>query len=96
MTTAIEISTRGEDDEIVVAKLNRPAVRNAIDEQMVTEFHELCAQLESEPRILIIIGCTVDTPKGPRGIFASGADIAQLRERPVSYTHLTLPTTPYV
>lgn len=81
MTTAIEISTRGENDEIVVAKLNRPAVRNAIDEQMVTEFHELCAQLESDPRILIITGCTVDTPKGPRGIFASGADIAQLRER---------------
>lgn len=81
MTTAIEISTRGENDEIVVAKLNRPTVRNAIDEQMVTEFHELCAQLESDPRILIITGCTVDTPKGPRGIFASGADIAQLRER---------------
>lgn len=81
MTTAIEISTRGENDETVVAKLNRPAVRNAIDEQMVTEFHELCAQLESDPRILIITGCTVDTPKGPRGIFASGADIAQLRER---------------
>ena len=81
MTTAIEISTRGENDAIVVAKLNRPEVRNAIDEQMVTEFHELCAQLESEPRILIITGCTVETPKGPRGIFASGADIAQLRER---------------
>lgn len=81
MTTAIEISTRGENDEIVVAKLNRPAVRNAIDEQMVAEFHELCAQLESDPRILIITGCTVDTPKGSRGIFASGADIAQLRER---------------
>ena len=81
MTTAIEVSTRGEKDEIVVAKLNRPEVRNAIDEQMVAEFHELCAQLESDPRILIITGCTVDTPKGPRGIFASGADIAQLRER---------------
>ena len=81
MTTAIEISTRGERDDIVVAKLNRPEVRNAIDEQMVAEFHELCAQLESDPRILIITGCTVDTPKGPRGIFASGADIAQLRER---------------
>ncbi|OFK69603.1 enoyl-CoA hydratase/isomerase family protein [Corynebacterium sp. HMSC074A09] len=81
MTTAIEISTRGENDEIVVAKLNRPEVRNAIDEQMVAELHELCAQLESDPRILIITGCTVDTSKGPRGIFASGADIAQLRER---------------
>lgn len=65
----------------LVARLNRPEVRNAIDETMVAELHELCAHLERDPQILILTGTTMDTPKGPRGIFASGADIAQLRER---------------
>lgn len=78
MSTAIEVA---QEEDFVLARLNRPTVRNAIDEQMVAELHELCAGLEQEPQILIITGCTVDTPKGPRGIFASGADIAQLRER---------------
>ena len=78
MSTAIEIT---QEEGFVLARLNRPTVRNAIDEQMVAELHELCAQLEQEPQILIITGCTVETSKGPRGIFASGADIAQLRER---------------
>lgn len=61
----------------VHAVLDRPAVRNAIDAAMVEELHELCHQLENNPRILILSGTTV---KG-KGIFASGADIAQLRER---------------
>ncbi|QNE88567.1 enoyl-CoA hydratase/isomerase family protein [Corynebacterium incognita] len=81
---AIDVTTvtLGEGEEqAVVATLNRPEVRNAIDEYMVAELHELCAQLEREPRILIITGCVAETSKGPRGIFASGADIAQLRER---------------
>ena len=53
--------------------LNRPTVKNAIDQSMVDELHDVCAQLESEPRILIL--------SGDGGVFASGADIAQLRER---------------
>ncbi|MFJ6313089.1 enoyl-CoA hydratase/isomerase family protein [Pseudarthrobacter oxydans] len=57
----------------VVVLLNRPEVRNAIDQQMVDELHVVCAALEQDPRVLIIAG--VD------GVFASGADIAQLRER---------------
>lgn len=56
-----------------VVRLNRPEVRNAIDQQMVDELHEVCAALEQEPKILIIAGTN--------GVFASGADIAQLRER---------------
>ncbi|MES1212046.1 MAG: enoyl-CoA hydratase/isomerase family protein [Leifsonia sp.] len=63
--------TRGDDR--VVVRLNRPEVRNAIDQRMVDELHEVCAELEAEPRILIITGSD--------GIFASGADIAELRER---------------
>ncbi|PTT69646.1 enoyl-CoA hydratase/isomerase family protein [Arthrobacter sp. HMWF013] len=57
----------------VVVLLNRPEVRNAIDQQMVDELHVVCAALEQNPKVLIIAG--VD------GVFASGADIAQLRER---------------
>lgn len=56
-----------------VVRLNRPEVRNAIDQQMVDELHEVCVALEQEPKILIIAGTN--------GVFASGADIAQLRER---------------
>lgn len=57
----------------VVATLNRPDVRNAIDQAMVDELHALCEEIEREPRALILIGTD--------GVFASGADIGQLRER---------------
>ncbi|MFW0111324.1 enoyl-CoA hydratase/isomerase family protein [Rothia sp. CCM 9416] len=57
--------------------MNRPQVHNAIDATMVAELHEVCAYLENTPKILILTGCQVEG----RGIFASGADIAQLRER---------------
>lgn len=76
-----ETLTITREDGYVVAQLNRPEVRNAIDATMVDELHDLCEQLEREPQILIITGCDVETSKGVRGIFASGADIAQLRER---------------
>ena len=54
-------------------RLNRPAVKNAIDRAMVDELHAVCTQLEADPRILIV--------SGGDGVFASGADIAELRER---------------
>jgi enoyl-CoA hydratase len=54
-------------------QLHRPEVRNAIDQQMVDELHEVCADLERNPRVLVL--------SGTGGVFASGADIAQLRER---------------
>ena len=57
----------------VVVQLNRPEVRNAIDQQMVDELHLVCAALEKNPRVLIIMGA--------EGVFASGADISQLRDR---------------
>ncbi|MCA4133121.1 enoyl-CoA hydratase/isomerase family protein [Arthrobacter sp. M4] len=62
-----------EADDRVTVTLNRPEVRNAIDQQMVDELHRVCGELEREPKILIITGGD--------GVFASGADIAQLRER---------------
>ncbi|MDL9980177.1 enoyl-CoA hydratase/isomerase family protein [Microbacterium sp. ASV49] len=57
----------------VVATLDRPETRNAIDQELVDALHALCARLEDEPRILILTGAG--------GVFASGADIAQLRDR---------------
>lgn len=57
----------------VVLTLDRPEVRNAIDQQMVDELHVACAALEQEPKVALLIG--------GGGTFAAGADIAQLRER---------------
>lgn len=70
MTSALMIT---DGDDRVVVELHRPEVRNAIDRQMVDELHAVCASLEQAPRILILIGSD--------GVFASGADIAELRER---------------
>jgi enoyl-CoA hydratase len=66
-----------EREDRVHLILNRPEVRNAIDQAMVDELHLVCAVLEREPRILILSGTEVNG----KGIFASGADISQLRER---------------
>ena len=66
-----------EGTDRVAVQLDRPEVRNAIDSVMVDELHAVCAALERHPRILILSG----TEAGGKGVFASGADIAQLRER---------------
>ena len=62
-----------EGPDRVIARLNRPQVRNAIDQQMVDELHELCASLERTPKILLIAGSG--------GSFAAGADIGALLSR---------------
>lgn len=59
--------------EVCLIRLSRPEVKNAIDQTMVDELHSVCAYLEENPQTAIIAGTD--------GIFASGADIAQLRER---------------
>lgn len=63
------------------ATLDRPAVRNAIDQAMVDELHAVCAHLEAHPKVLILSGTPADPASATKGVFASGADIAQLRER---------------
>lgn len=60
-------------DDRVVATLNRPHKRNAIDQATIDALHVLCAELEAVPRPLILTGAD--------GVFAAGADIAELRER---------------
>ncbi|PRA79430.1 enoyl-CoA hydratase/isomerase family protein [Microbacterium sp. MYb66] len=62
-----------ERDDRVVAALDRPEKRNAIDQETIDALHELCASLEQHPRVLILTGTD--------GVFAAGADIAQLRDR---------------
>lgn len=62
-----------ERDTHVLATLDRPEKRNAIDQELVDALHALCARLEVERRTLVITGAG--------GSFAAGADIAQLRER---------------
>jgi enoyl-CoA hydratase len=70
MAESIRIQRR---DDRVIATLDRPEVRNAIDQETIDQLHALCRELESDPRVLILTGS--------RGVFASGADIAQLRDR---------------
>lgn len=62
-----------ERDDRLVATLDHKPTRNAIDQQMVDELHAVCAHLERTPKVLILTGAN--------GLFASGADIGQLRER---------------
>ncbi|WP_188195364.1 enoyl-CoA hydratase-related protein [Nonomuraea sp. SYSU D8015] len=57
----------------VLVRLDRPHVRNAIDAAMVADLHEVCAELERRPRVMVITGGD--------GVFAAGADIRELRER---------------
>lgn len=70
MPAALRVS---EGEARLVVELHRPEVRNAIDRQMVDELHTVCSDLERAPRTLILLGSD--------GVFASGADIAELRER---------------
>ncbi|SDR83716.1 short chain enoyl-CoA hydratase [Brevibacterium siliguriense] len=56
-----------------IIRLNRPEVRNAIDQSMVDALHAVCAELETEPKVAILTGSS--------GVFAAGADISQLRNR---------------
>jgi enoyl-CoA hydratase len=70
-----------EGDDRVVARLDRPEVRNAIDQRLVDELTTLAGELEARPRLLILTGLPTDPATGRKGVFASGADIAQLKER---------------
>lgn len=71
--TAFTVLNMQHGEDRVVVELNRPRARNAINATMVTELHEMCAELERTPKILILTGAGTD--------FAAGADIAELRER---------------
>jgi len=57
----------------VVATLNRPHKRNAIDQATIDALHALCTELETVPLPLILTGAG--------GVFAAGGHNAELRER---------------
>ena len=63
MTSPLRIDTR---DDRVVATLDRPERRNAIDLATVDALHALCAELENRPRILILTGAGGDFAAGWR------------------------------
>ena len=72
MTTGDSVLFEEREDRLVI-RLNRPEVRNAIDERTVTLLHEACASLEQAPRVALLMG--------EGATFAAGADIAQLLQR---------------
>jgi enoyl-CoA hydratase len=74
MTCQFETLVVETRDDRVVVTLDRPQARNAIDASMIQELHAVIDALEADPRVLILTG-------GQEGVFASGADIAELLER---------------
>lgn len=73
MSTAYETLLVEEREDRVVVTLHRPEARNAISARMVAELHEVCGLLERDPRLLLLTG--------HGGVFAGGADIAELLRR---------------
>lgn len=65
-----------EEGAIGVIKLNRPAVRNALDSQTYDEITAALTAFEHDARITVI----VLTGEGDKA-FASGADISELQQR---------------
>ncbi|MFJ8109132.1 enoyl-CoA hydratase/isomerase family protein [Streptomyces sp. NPDC096132] len=70
---AYETLSVEERADRVVVTLRRPASRNAVNARMITELHQVCEELERAPKLLLLTG--------HGGVFAGGADIAELRRR---------------
>jgi len=70
------VSTVGvrRDDPVWWIGLHRPDKRNALDQAIVDEIGAVLAEARHEPSVLILHSTTP-------GMFAAGADIAELRER---------------
>nr|WP_201469178.1 enoyl-CoA hydratase/isomerase family protein [Microbacterium hydrocarbonoxydans] len=83
MTLRIE-----ENRDRVIATLDRPEKRNAIDQEMIDALHGLCVMLEETPRTLILTGAD--------GVFAAGADIAQLRDRTAADARSAINATAFI
>ncbi|GAA4603313.1 enoyl-CoA hydratase-related protein [Actinoallomurus liliacearum] len=62
------------EDHLWWVGLDRPAKHNALDQEMVTELAAVLEEARREPCVLIVHSTTP-------GMFAAGADIAELRER---------------
>jgi len=62
------------DGTTVVISLNRPAARNALDEETIDGLHTVLAEWRNQRSILIVRSSTP-------GMFVAGADIAELMQR---------------
>lgn len=63
-------------DKLAFLIINRPEVRNALNQQTLNELKEALEYLRTEDQV----GCVVITGAGDKS-FAAGADIAQLKEK---------------
>ncbi len=70
-TSSISLERRGP---VTLLGLNRPAKYNALDQAMVDEIDRALIDIRSEPSVLVVYSTTP-------GVFAAGADIAELIER---------------
>jgi enoyl-CoA hydratase/carnithine racemase len=71
MTDPVLFERQGD---VAVVRLNRPEKKNAIDKAMVEALHALLDEVERGDARAVVLTAVGDT-------FASGADIAELRER---------------
>lgn len=65
-----------QEERMGIIKINRPEVRNALDNQTLTEINHALENLEIDDGV----GVIVITGNGEKS-FAAGADISQLREK---------------
>lgn len=61
------------DGQIIRIRLNRPAVRNALDTQLIIELTKAYRNVEQQPKVRAVI------LEGEGAIFCGGADINQMR-----------------
>jgi enoyl-CoA hydratase len=71
----ISVEPDADNPRIIVIRLKRPEVKNAINKAMVSELHSAFDSLRENADV----GCVILTGDGPD--FAAGADIGELRER---------------
>ncbi len=62
----------GEDAGIVLLGLDRPAARNALGRQLLSEFREALSTLESDARVRVVVVHSLAP-----GVFCAGADLKE-------------------
>ncbi|MBX9245231.1 enoyl-CoA hydratase/isomerase family protein, partial [Actinotalea ferrariae] len=72
--SGLVVTERRGDGAVLLVGLARPAKHNALDQAMVDELHAVLADARREPCVVVVHSVTP-------GIFAAGADIAELLER---------------